>query len=191
MEHLRTDQPKSFVVGNPCRGLLLFRAQLRCARYAKHNRGHGLSVSAVYKDCDAESLLVTALPTGPTCHTGAASCFGDGLAAAAARLSFLVELETIIASRIATPPEQSYTAALHAKGLKTMAQKVGEEGLEVALAVLVEPDQQIIGEAAELLFHLLVVLRARHLGLADVVTELVRRHSHTHDGRHTIAVAAR
>jgi len=139
--------------------------------------GHALELVDIRHDCDADALLVTALPTGPVCHTGTATCFGDEALTAAERLAFMADLETIIAERIASSPADSYTARLHHGGLKHMAQKVGEEGLEVALAAVIEADEPLVGEAADLLFHLLVLLRARGLGLQAVIGELRRRHA--------------
>jgi phosphoribosyl-ATP pyrophosphohydrolase/phosphoribosyl-AMP cyclohydrolase len=139
--------------------------------------GHALKLVEIRHDCDADALLVTALPTGPVCHTGTATCFGDEPVTAAEPLAFIAELETIIAERIASHPEGSYTARLYQGGVKHMAQKVGEEGLEVALAATGEADEQLVGEAADLLFHLLVLLRARGLGVQAVIEELRERHA--------------
>jgi phosphoribosyl-ATP pyrophosphohydrolase/phosphoribosyl-AMP cyclohydrolase len=139
--------------------------------------GHTLKLQSIGTDCDRDTLLLLALPNGPVCHTGTATCFGDGALTAAARLAFLAELEQVIAGRIATGPEGSYTARLHEQGIKRMAQKVGEEGLEVALAAVGEDDAGLVGEAADLLFHLEVLLHARKLRLADVVEELRARHA--------------
>jgi phosphoribosyl-ATP pyrophosphohydrolase/phosphoribosyl-AMP cyclohydrolase len=139
--------------------------------------GHTLHVVAVRRDCDSDTLLVTALPAGPVCHNGTATCFGDGQGSVAEDLAFLAELERIIAARIADNTDGSYTAKLHASGIRRMAQKVGEEGIEVALAAACEPDGQLIGEAADLVFHLLVLLRGRQLTLGAVVEELRERHA--------------
>jgi phosphoribosyl-ATP pyrophosphohydrolase/phosphoribosyl-AMP cyclohydrolase len=139
--------------------------------------GNTLQVLEVRGDCDADTLLVSALPSGPVCHNGTLTCFGDEQTSAAEQLAFLAQLEQIIAERIAGSPEGSYTAELYARGIKRMAQKVGEEGLEVALAAAGEPDAQLVGEAADLLFHLLVLLRGRQLRLQDVVNELRERHT--------------
>ena len=138
--------------------------------------GHFLQLVGWRADCDADTLLVTALPAGPVCHTGSASCFGDEPLSAAASLSFLLELEQVIAQRIAAGPEGSYTAGLYARGIRHVAQKVGEEGLEVALAGAGEPDEALIAECADLLYHLLVLLRSRSLPLSAVVAELQHRH---------------
>jgi phosphoribosyl-AMP cyclohydrolase / phosphoribosyl-ATP pyrophosphohydrolase len=139
--------------------------------------GHFLQLVGVRADCDADTLLVMALPAGPVCHTGSASCFGDEPFAAAASLSFLLDLEQVIAQRIATGPEGSYTASLYARGVRRVAQKVGEEGLEVALAGAGETDEALVAECADLLYHLLVLLRSRSLPLSAVIAELRQRHA--------------
>jgi phosphoribosyl-ATP pyrophosphohydrolase/phosphoribosyl-AMP cyclohydrolase len=139
--------------------------------------GNTLDLVAIRKDCDADTLLVTAVPRGPVCHNGTATCFGDEPASAGERLAFLADLENIIAARIAGSPDGSYTAALYDKGGRHMAQKVGEEGLEVALAAVTETDERLIAEAADLVFHLQLLLRSRNLGMEMVVEELRRRHA--------------
>jgi phosphoribosyl-ATP pyrophosphohydrolase/phosphoribosyl-AMP cyclohydrolase len=139
--------------------------------------GHTLQVLEVRQDCDHDTLLISALPAGPVCHTGTDTCFGTGAASDGERLAFIAELEQVIAERIGGSPEGSYTASLYARGVKRMAQKVGEEGLEVALAAAGEPDAQLIGEAADLVFHLLVLLQGRQLRFQAVVDELRERHA--------------
>jgi phosphoribosyl-AMP cyclohydrolase / phosphoribosyl-ATP pyrophosphohydrolase len=139
--------------------------------------GHFLQLVDLRADCDADTLLVIALPAGPVCHTGSASCFGDEPLTAAASLSFLLDLEQVIAQRIAGPSEGSYTAGLYARGVRHVAQKVGEEGLEVALAGAGETDDALVAECADLLYHLLVLLRSRSLPLAAVIGELRQRHA--------------
>ncbi len=138
--------------------------------------GHVLDLVEVRTDCDRDALLVTARPNGPVCHTGTATCFGDEPAAGGA-LGFLNKLEGVIEKRIAENPEGSYTARLFAKGPNRIAQKVGEEGLEVALAAVAEGDDKVISESADLLYHLLVLLKSRGVTLARVVTELESRHA--------------
>lgn len=137
--------------------------------------GHFLDVVSVQADCDRDSLLITADPKGPTCHTGAASCFGDVLTDAQS-ISFLTRLEAVIAQRIRDRPDGSYTARLWSEGPTRIAQKVGEEGVEVALAAVTQPDDRLIGESADLLFHLALLLKSRNLSLADAVKELEQRH---------------
>jgi phosphoribosyl-ATP pyrophosphohydrolase/phosphoribosyl-AMP cyclohydrolase len=138
--------------------------------------GHVLELVEVRADCDQDTLLVTAWPRGPACHLGTSTCFGDEPLTKASRLSFLGELETVIEQRLSERPEGSYTARLLAEGPKRIAQKVGEEGLEVAIAALAETDEELIGESADLLFHLLVLLRSRGITLERVVGELRSRH---------------
>ncbi len=139
--------------------------------------GHTLRLAAVRADCDRDALLVTAVPAGPVCHLGTATCFGAEPPAPPSRLAFLGTLEQVIAQRIADRPEGSYTARLHAQGPKRIAQKVGEEGLEVALAAVAETDDKVIAESADLLYHLLLLLGSRGLRLDQVVAELESRHA--------------
>jgi phosphoribosyl-ATP pyrophosphohydrolase/phosphoribosyl-AMP cyclohydrolase len=138
--------------------------------------GHTLDVVDVALDCDADTLLVTARPRGPACHNGTLTCFGDQPRSAATSIAFLAKLEAVIAQRAADQPDASYTAKLLAKGINKVAQKVGEEGVETALAGVNESDQKLTEESADLLFHLLVLLRARAVPLSKVVAELEKRH---------------
>jgi len=138
--------------------------------------GHHLDLVDVHADCDEDALLVRCLPRGPTCHNGTTSCFGNELGPQR-NLSFLSELQATIDSRFADRPQGSYVAKLIAQGLDRMAQKVGEEGVETVIAAKNPDDQALLGEAADLLFHLMVLLRARGLGLDAVVRLLERRHA--------------
>jgi phosphoribosyl-ATP pyrophosphohydrolase/phosphoribosyl-AMP cyclohydrolase len=138
--------------------------------------GHFLNVVSVQADCDNDSLLITARPQGPTCHTGATSCFGK-VGTEAQSVSFLTKLEAVIAQRISERPDGSYTARIWSEGLTRIAQKVGEEGVEVALAAVTQADDRLIGESADLLFHLALLLKSRNLSLADAVKELEQRHA--------------
>lgn len=143
--------------------------------------GHVLRVRRVAFDCDADALLVLADPLGPTCHRGTASCFdvegeAGGVALPRPSVGFLAELDALVKARAVDRPAGSYTTRLFDAGIKRIAQKVGEEGVETALAAF-EPDEALLGEAADLVFHLLVLLRARGLGLADVVRVLESRHA--------------
>lgn len=128
-------------------------------------------------DCDNDTILITAHADGPTCHKGTDSCFGTAIGADATRLTFLSQLEAVIEQRISERPEGSYTARLWADGPTRMAQKVGEEGVEVALAAVTQSDDKLLGEAADLLFHLTLLLKSRQLSLSQVVAELERRHA--------------
>ena len=128
-------------------------------------------------DCDNDTILITAHPDGPTCHKGTDSCFGDTIGTTGSQLSFLSQLESVIEQRVSARPEGSYTARLWAEGPTRMAQKVGEEGVEVALAAVTQSADKLVGEAADLIFHLTLLLKSRQLSLADVVAELERRHA--------------
>jgi phosphoribosyl-ATP pyrophosphohydrolase/phosphoribosyl-AMP cyclohydrolase len=138
--------------------------------------GHWLNVVDVVADCDRDTVLVLATPAGPTCHLGTQSCFGDELETDAAELSFLTRLEATIAQRVKDRPEGSYTARLWSEGPTRIAQKVGEEGVEVALAAVTQEDERLVGESADLLYHLALLLKSRNLSLTQVVRELQQRH---------------
>ncbi|MGQ0834475.1 MAG: bifunctional phosphoribosyl-AMP cyclohydrolase/phosphoribosyl-ATP diphosphatase HisIE [Gammaproteobacteria bacterium] len=138
--------------------------------------GNHLDFIAAHADCDRDALLVLARPRGPACHLGTATCFGDERLTQAERLAFIAALERVIERRVAERPEDSYTARLFAQGEKRIAQKVGEEGLEVALAGAAETDDKVIAESADLLYHLLVLLKSRGLPFESVIAELESRH---------------
>jgi phosphoribosyl-ATP pyrophosphohydrolase/phosphoribosyl-AMP cyclohydrolase len=138
--------------------------------------GHTLDVVEVALDCDHDTLLVTARPRGPACHNGTLTCFGDEPRNASSRVAFLAKLEDVIAQRATEKPEASYTARLLEKGITRVAQKVGEEGVELALAGAAQGEDKVIEEAADLLFHTLVLLRARGVSLSQVVSQLESRH---------------
>lgn len=138
--------------------------------------GHVLQLVDIHVDCDHDTLLVTANPIGPTCHTGTLTCFGDQPLTATTQLAFLSTLEAVIAQRIVDHPEGSYTARIWSQGKTRMAQKVGEEGVEVALAAVTQEDDRLISESADLLYHLALLLKSRDLSLAEVVKELQQRH---------------
>jgi phosphoribosyl-AMP cyclohydrolase / phosphoribosyl-ATP pyrophosphohydrolase len=160
------------------RGRVVFYSRTRQSLWEKgETSGHALHVEAIRTDCDADTLLITARPAGPTCHEGTQTCFGDAPVTGATRLGFLAQLAGIIEQRINESPDDSYTARLFAQGPKRLAQKVGEEGVEVALAAVAETDDKMLSEAADLLFHLMVLLRSHQLGLEDVVGELAARHA--------------
>lgn len=154
------------------RGRVVFWSRSRGQLWEKgETSGDTLVLQSMSADCDRDTLLVQALPVGPTCHTGAATCFGAGGGA------FLHELEAIVAARLRDAPEGSYTARLASQGAKRIAQKVGEEGVETALAATGGTREELVGEAADLLYHLLVLLRVKEVPLAEVERELGRRHA--------------
>lgn len=159
------------------RGRAVFFSRSRQKLWEKgETSGNTLEVVDVQADCDADSLLVRARPKGPTCHRNTVTCFGDGTPPVGAGIGFLAQLEQVIAARITDNPGSSYTAKLHASGIRRMAQKVGEEGVEVALAAQGGSSEELVGEAADLVFHLALLLQARGLSLEDVTGELAARH---------------
>ncbi len=135
--------------------------------------GNVLKLVSVTADCDGDALLVLADPAGPACHRGTASCFGDEQAPG---IGWLPQLSRIVAERAAVNPAESYTARLLAEGPLRVAQKVGEEGVELALAGAAGSRDDCIGEAADLLFHLTVLMQARGFGWEEVAAVLRERH---------------
>lgn len=144
--------------------------------------GNTLKVVEVLPDCDGDTLLIRALPAGPACHRGTRTCFEPN--PARLELGWLAE---ILKARAGASPEESYTARLLAGGIERVAQKVGEEGVETALAAVsliargedekqLERRSALVGEAADLLYHLLVLLQASDVEPEEVVRELARRH---------------
>lgn len=134
--------------------------------------GNFLNVVNIAPDCDNDTLLVLANPIGPTCHKGTSSCFGD----TAHQWLFLYQLEQLLAERKSADPETSYTAKLYASGTKRIAQKVGEEGVETALAATVHDRFELTNEASDLMYHLLVLLQDQDLDLTTVIENLRKRH---------------
>lgn len=152
-------------------GTVTFFSRSRQRLWVKgETSGHVLELRAIDVDCDRDTLLVQAHPHGPTCHLGRCSCFAQ------APGDFLAELDAIVAGRERERPPGSYTTRLFDGGVRPIAQKVGEEGVETALAAVAQDDAALAGEAADLLFHLQVLLRARGLALADAVAVLRQRH---------------
>lgn len=133
--------------------------------------GHVLRLESISLDCDQDAILVRARPQGPTCHTGEQSCFSRSSP------TFVDQLETLIAERRRSRPAGSYTTRLFEEGRGRIAQKVGEEALETALAAVQQDRGAILSESADLLYHLLVLLADCDLEISDVVTELETRHS--------------
>jgi len=159
------------------RGHVVFFSRSKQRLWEKgETSGHFLELQSVRTDCDRDTLLITAWPRGPVCHVGTQTCFGDGPVTPAENLAFLTTLEGVIAKRAVEKPDGSYTARLFAQGPRRIAQKVGEEGVEVALAAVTEPDDKVINESADLIFHLLVMLKHRGLSMERVIAELQARH---------------
>jgi|TARA_B110000211_G_scaffold127869_1_gene146890 phosphoribosyl-ATP pyrophosphohydrolase/phosphoribosyl-AMP cyclohydrolase len=134
--------------------------------------GNTLDLVSVAADCDFDSLLVLANPNGPTCHTGVESCWFEGNTPS---FTFLADLERLLAARKGADPKSSYTASLYNKGIKRIAQKVGEEGVETALAATVHDKEELKNEAADLLYHLTVLLQASDMSLDDALSVLRER----------------
>lgn len=130
-----------------------------------------LLVKEILVDCDQDTILIKAEPQGPTCHTGDISCFGKSN-----NVFTLQELERVIIDRKNNPTEKSYTASLFAKGINKIAQKVGEEAVEIIIESKDDDKDLFLGEAADLLFHYLVLLQAKGFSLADVTKVLEQRH---------------
>ncbi|WWW34127.1 bifunctional phosphoribosyl-AMP cyclohydrolase/phosphoribosyl-ATP diphosphatase HisIE [Stenotrophomonas rhizophila] len=156
----------------PATGHMTFYSRSKQRLWTKgESSGNVLAVVAVRVDCDNDTLLVSARPAGPTCHTGSESCFER------APGNFLGRLDAFVRQREQQRPPGSYTTTLFDGEIRRIAQKVGEEGVETALAGVVEDDAALLGESADLLFHLIVLLRARGLSLADAVAVLAARHA--------------
>jgi phosphoribosyl-ATP pyrophosphohydrolase/phosphoribosyl-AMP cyclohydrolase len=154
-------------------GLAHFWSRSRQALWMKgETSGHRLRVRSARADCDRDTLLLVVDPEGPACHQGTRTCFGDEPAAAVATLA---ELERVIAQRARERPEGSYTARLMEKGLDHSLKKVGEEATELVLAAKGDSALRVAEEAADLLFHALVVLAQRGVALSDVMDVLARR----------------
>ena len=159
------------------RGRVVFWSRSKQRLWEKgETSGNTLELVDIVADCDRDTLLVLATPRGPACHLGTRTCFGEEPHTAVEKLSFLGRLESVIEQRVSDAPETSYTARLFAQGPRRLAQKVGEEGVEVALAGVGGADGELLSESADLLFHLLVLLRSRGLRLEQVVSELASRH---------------
>ena len=162
-------------------GEATFFSRSRGGRWRKgETSGNRLKVASITPDCDSDALVLKVRPTGPACHLGTTSCFGSEDAPGLGRLA---RLQATIAARASADPAESWTARLLSEGVKRVAQKVGEEGVETALAGVAGDDAELAGEAADLVFHLLVLLRARDLPFDRVLDVLERRSrpNKTHD----------
>jgi phosphoribosyl-ATP pyrophosphohydrolase/phosphoribosyl-AMP cyclohydrolase len=133
--------------------------------------GNVLHVKSIHLDCDNDTLLIKVKPAGPTCHTGSRSCFDTPY-----NQNFILELEAIITDRYENPVESSYVNKLRQKGLNKIAQKVGEEAVETVIAALNETETDMVNEASDLVFHLLVLLKEKGLNLQRIAKNLEERH---------------
>ena len=156
-------------------GKVTFYSRSRQTLWTKgETSGNFLLVRKILIDCDNDTILVKASPTGPVCHTGQDTCFNE---ANQLDLSFLLELEQLIAERKKNPVEGSYTVKLFNGGIKKIAQKVGEEATEVVIDAVDGDNERLKEETADLLYHLLVLLAEREIGLIEVVRILSERHN--------------
>jgi len=155
-------------------GLVTFYSRSRKELWTKgETSGNTLKLQSITVDCDHDTLLVRATPTGPTCHEGTTSCFGDK---GPEVLGFLAYLEDLIEDRKSADADSSYTASLLHGPLRRAAQKVGEEGVETALAAVAESEDKLTSEAADLVYHLLVLLAAKDVKFESVIAERKSRH---------------
>lgn len=146
--------------------------------------GHFLIFRDMKVDCDGDTILIKANPIGPTCHTGMDTCFGETLpkqerdsdSVSKTPADFLMHLESVIADRKANPSDSSYTAKLFARGINKVAQKVGEEAVELVIEAKDDNRDLFLGEAADLMYHYIVLLQAKNFKLKDVVDVLKERH---------------
>ncbi|CAK4067484.1 phosphoribosyl-ATP pyrophosphatase [Vibrio variabilis] len=137
--------------------------------------GNVLQLVNIQLDCDNDTLLVKVNPIGPTCHTGTTTCW-DGDPQEESQMVWLHQLEQLLAARKSADPDSSYTASLYARGTKRISQKVGEEGVEVALAATSGDKAELVCESADLIYHLMVLLQDQGLSMNDVVNKLKERH---------------
>jgi phosphoribosyl-ATP pyrophosphohydrolase/phosphoribosyl-AMP cyclohydrolase len=156
-------------------GLVTFYSRSKKRLWTKGEKsGNFLKVKEIIPDCDNDTLLIKADPTGPVCHLGADTCFNetnsDGL-------SFLLSLQDLIHKRKMEMPPDSYTTKLFEKGMNKIAQKVGEEAIELVIEAMDINDELLLNEAADLIYHLLVLLSARDKDIRDVVAVLEERHN--------------
>lgn len=156
-------------------GRVTFYSRSRQQLWTKgETSGNYLEVVSIKADCDEDTLLISARPTGPVCHTGATTCFGD-VRSTHATTDLLIELEAVIDSRRRENSETSYVASLFKKGINKIAQKVGEEAVELVIEAMDNDPHKFRSEAADLLFHYLILLRAKGISIENVIEELAAR----------------
>ena len=155
-------------------GLVTFWSRSQGKIWTKgETSGNYLHLVSLAVDCDKDTLLVRAIPDGPTCHTGSKTCWGDAVPESQ---GFIRELEAVVKGRHEQMPEKSYTTSLFKAGTPRMAQKVGEEAVETVIEAVKGDDERMIYEASDLIYHLLVLLVSKGYGIADLEKELVKRH---------------
>lgn len=155
-------------------GMVTFFSRSKDRLWTKgETSGNFMELVSLKEDCDGDSILIKANPRGPVCHTGADTCWGEGNTS---KTGFIDQLRTIIKDRKNNPSDKSYTASLFAKGINKVAQKVGEEAVEIVIEAKDDNKELFLGEAADLLFHYLVLLEAKGYELDEVMEVLIQRH---------------
>ncbi|TDQ15251.1 phosphoribosyl-ATP pyrophosphatase /phosphoribosyl-AMP cyclohydrolase [Algoriphagus boseongensis] len=155
-------------------GMVTFYSRSKERLWTKgETSGNFMEVVSIKEDCDGDSLLIKANPRGPVCHTGADTCWNE---VNSSKTGFIDQLRAIIKDRKTNPSDQSYTASLFAKGINKIAQKVGEEAVEIVIEAKDDNKELFLGEAADLLFHYLVLLEAKEIELDEVMEVLIKRH---------------
>ncbi len=155
-------------------GMVTFFSRSKDRLWTKgETSGNFMELVSIAVDCDGDSILVKANPKGPVCHTGADTCFAE---INASKTGFIDQLRSIIKDRKNNPSDKSYTASLFAKGINKVAQKVGEEAVEIVIEAKDNNKELFLGEAADLLFHYLVLLEAKGYELDEVMEVLIKRH---------------
>ena len=156
-------------------GRVTFYSRTRQCLWTKgETSGNRLDIVSVAADCDRDTLLIRAIPHGPTCHTGSKTCFGEAVPETE---GFIRSLQAIVRERHAAMPEGSYTARLFTRGVNKIAQKVGEEAVETVIEAVAGNREAMIYEASDLVYHLLVLLEATGCSIADLEQELAKRHA--------------
>ena len=152
-----------------------FSRSRQCLWTKGETSGNYLDVVGINHDCDSDTLLIKVKPAGPVCHTGTATCFGESNDVPLNTIDLITELEAVIDLRRTEKPEDSYVANLFEKGINKIAQKVGEEAVELVIEAKDFDPAKFKSEAADLLFHYLVLLRAKNISIVDVIAELQTR----------------
>lgn len=171
---------ESFQITRASKKVTFFSRSRRKLWTKGETSGNFLEVKEILLDCDADTILIKAEPAGAVCHTGADTCFGEENSPAQTQTdkeneNFLLELEKVIKNRKENPTENSYTAKLFAKGINKIAQKVGEEAIELVIEAKDDNEDLFKNEAADLLYHFLVLLAAKNVGLNAVLETLKQR----------------
>lgn len=155
-------------------GMVTFFSRSKDRLWTKgETSGNFMEVVSIAGDCDGDSILVKAIPSGPVCHTGSDTCWDEENTS---KTGFIDQLRAIIKDRKNNPSDKSYTASLFAKGINKVAQKVGEEAVEIVIEAKDDNKELFLGEAADLLFHYLVLLEAKGYELDEVMEVLIKRH---------------